>query len=87
MIVVAKNRYRSVCQQCAGNLVPVARQRKVTLRGVLSLMMFLLGVTLMPMSPAWGAMVALTALVIGLSGNRKYTVLVCVECGAEGREL
>lgn len=87
MIVVAKNRYRGVCQKCAGTLLPVYRERVVTLRGVLSLLMLLLGVTVMSMSLGWGALVALIAIVIGLSGNRKYTVLVCVECGAEGREL
>lgn len=87
MIIATKNRFRAVCQHCEGPLLPVYRERKVTLRGVLSLMMFLLGVTLMSMSTAWGAMVALTAVVIGLSGNRKYTVLVCAGCGQTDREL
>lgn len=87
MIISVKNRFRAVCLHCEGPLLPVYRERKVTTRGVLSLMMFLLGITVMMMSTTWGAMVALIALVIGLSGNRKYTVLVCAGCGKTDREL
>jgi RNase P subunit RPR2 len=87
MIIAVKNRFRAVCQHCEGPLLPVYRERKVTMRGVLSLMMLLLGVTVMSMSLKWGALVAIVALIIGLSGNRKYTVLVCAGCGKTDREL
>lgn len=88
MIVADKNRWRVRCQHCGGGpMAVVQKQRAVTLRGVLALMVFMLGVTLMAITLVPGIVLVALSLIFGLSGNRKYNVLVCADCGRAGREL
>ena len=76
-----------VCASCKTVLVPVQKRKALSLSGLVSVVIFLAGLLTMLANFIVGAFVVIVALLIGMAGGNKKTVMVCPSCGAEGRSL
>jgi len=71
------------CQRCNVQLVAVQKKKAVSVSGLLSVILFIVGVVSLLANVLIGAVLMILALVIGMTGGSK-TVMVCPNCKAEG---
>lgn len=75
------------CDKCNVQLVTKEKKKIVSIAGTFSVLMFLLGLILMLVNIMIGLLVMILAVLIGTIGRGKKTVMVCPQCGIEGRAI
>ena len=75
------------CSKCKVQLVPVQKKKAVSVSGLISVVVFLVGLVAIFGNAIVGALIMILALVIGMVGGGKKTVMVCPNCGVEGPAL
>lgn len=75
------------CSRCNAQLVPVQKRKAISIGGLISVVVFLVGLMAMLGNVIVGLVIMILALVIGMVGGGKKTVMVCAKCGAEGATL
>src|SRR5262245_34766229 len=75
------------CANCKVQLVPVQKKKAVSASGLISVVVFLVGLVAIFGNAIVGALIMILALIIGMVGGGKKTVMVCPSCGAEGPTL
>jgi hypothetical protein len=74
------------CERCNVLMVPVQKTKAVSFSGLVSVVLFFVGVLSMLANVVVGAILLILSLVIGMTG-RKKTVMVCPNCNAEGNTV
>ncbi len=77
-------------ESCRGRRVALVTKEKrplVSIAGLLSVLLFLVGLATMLFSLVVGALLMVMALLIGHFGRGSSTVMVYPHCGAEGRRV
>jgi hypothetical protein len=77
----------AACPTCRVALVPVQKPRSVSLAGIFSVLLFMLGLLSLFVSGIVGLLLMILAIVIGTVGRGKVTVMVCPQCGTAGATL
>jgi hypothetical protein len=75
------------CADCKVQLVPVQKRKSVSLSGLISVVVFLVGLVAILVNPVVGALIMILAIVIGIAGGGRKTIMVCPNCGARGPTL
>jgi len=75
------------CSKCNVALVPIEKKKAVSLAGVVSVFLFLIGIASAFANVIVGILIMILALIIGAVGRGKKTIMVCPECGEQGRVL
>jgi predicted RNA-binding Zn-ribbon protein involved in translation (DUF1610 family) len=70
-----------VCAGCNVPYVQVQKPQMLSVSGLLSALLFLIGVVSLFVSPLAGGFIILIALVLGMTGQTKRTHLECPSCG------
>jgi len=75
------------CEKCNVQLVTKEKKSSVSIAGIFSVLMFLVGALVMLANVMVGIIVMVVAIIIGSVGRGTKTVMVCPQCGAEGRTI
>jgi predicted RNA-binding Zn-ribbon protein involved in translation (DUF1610 family) len=75
------------CADCKVQLVPVQKTKVVTLGGLVSVVVFLVGLGAIFVNAIVGVLIMILAVVIGYAGGGKKTVMICPNCGFVGPTL
>jgi len=75
------------CPSCKVQLVPVQKRKAISVSGLISVVVLLIGLLALLGNVLVGAVIMILALVIGMVGSGKKTVMVCPKCGAKGPTL
>lgn len=67
---------------CEHQYVSTTKRRAVTVQGVISVLMVLVGVVTLLLSPVFGILLLIAGVLVGMVGRSK-SVIVCAKCGAE----
>jgi hypothetical protein len=74
------------CSKCNVPLVSIQKNKAVSVTGLISVILFVIGVVVILSNVLVGAVLMILALVIGMAGGKK-TVKVCPNCNAEGNTV
>ena len=74
------------CEKCNVQLVAVQKRKAVSVSGLASVILFVIGIIAIMANVIVGALLMILALVIGMAGGKK-TVMVCPNCSAEGNTV
>ena len=75
----------AACKKCNVELVTKEKKQSVSVAGVSSACLFLIGIVLIFFNPLVALIIIILAMIIGIVGRGKKTVLVCPNCGEEFR--
>jgi predicted RNA-binding Zn-ribbon protein involved in translation (DUF1610 family) len=73
------------CAQCSVALVPVEKDKAVTIIGLFGVIVFFAGLLMMASNVVVGLVTAVIGLVVSIAGRKKRVVMVCPNCKAERR--
>jgi len=65
----------------------VQKRKAISVSGLISVVVLLIGLLALLGNVLVGAVIMILALVIGMVGSGKKTVMVCPKCGAKGPTL
>jgi hypothetical protein len=74
------------CQKCNVQMVAIQKKKAVSVSGLLSLVLFVIGVCTILFNVLVGAVLLILAVAIGMAGGKK-TVMICPNCNAEGNTV
>lgn len=77
----------AACAKCNYQLVAKEKKNLVSIAGLLSVVVFLFGIGVAFVNIIAGVLVMIFALILGATGRGSKTVMVCPQCGAEGRRI
>ena len=77
----------AACSSCNIALVAVEKARAVSIGGLLSVIVIIVGVLALAFNVVVGILIIILALVIGAVGRGTKTVMVCPKCGQQGAAL
>jgi DNA-directed RNA polymerase subunit RPC12/RpoP len=75
------------CPNCNVQLVTKEKKKAVSIAGIFSALMFLVGIGVAFANIIVGLLIMILAVIIGVVGRGKKTIMVCPKCGAEGRTI
>ena len=75
------------CSECNVSLVSVEKKNAVSIAGLMSVVLFLIGLVSAFANITVGILIMILALIIGAIGRGKKTVMVCPQCGEQGAVL
>lgn len=75
------------CSKCNIQLVTKEKKQAVSIAGIFSVLIFIIGLGVAFANIVIGILIMILALIIGSVGRDKKTIMVCPQCGAEGRTI
>lgn len=72
------------CEQCNVALIPIQKKAQVSVAGIFSVLLFLIGLVTCVANLVAGLVVIGLAILISLTGRAKYTAMTCPSCGKVG---
>jgi uncharacterized membrane protein YvbJ len=75
-----------VCQQCNTPRVPIQKRKAVSITGLASVILLVVGIVVALSNVLVGGILVIVSLAVGMAGGKK-TVMVCPGCNSEGNAI
>ncbi len=72
------------CDHCNVALIPIQKKAQVSVAGVFSVLLFIVGLIVCAANLVAGIVVIALAILVSVTGRAKYTAMTCPSCGKVG---